>query len=184
MNYEVLKEKYGDALLSRYPIENIRKYTLPKPRTMKWLEPRGAVEIVVEIRGTEIRIINTHLGLTNSEKIIQVKYLLENVVAKGANSNTVLCGDFNFSKRSSFYRQIQDTMKSGAESLSTAGNINTWPCRYPIAGIDHVFFTGNIEITDMRAVNNDLTTAASDHLPLIADFEFKIRTAIENDPRK
>ncbi len=165
---KVKTEKYGDAILSRLPIREVKKHTLPKPGNMKWLETRGAIEITISVNKTQIRIVNTHLGLTAREKQMQIDYILEKILAENNRvENTVLCGDFNFSPKSSYYKKVTeclDCKNSGEMSF------RTWPSRYPLARIDHVFFKGDIEIITAETPRNDLAEMASDHLPIVSCF--------------
>jgi endonuclease/exonuclease/phosphatase family metal-dependent hydrolase len=180
MNYHyhpvlnVKSEKYGDAILSRFPIKSVKTYNLPKPARMKWLEQRGAIKITIKLGPKNITIINTHLGLTAPEKIIQVKYLAQNIV-KNANENyIILCGDFNFSQSSSFHKDLSEFF-SPQDKYPRLKNtkIKTWPCTYPIAAIDHFFYSKNIKLLEINSPKEDLVRIASDHIPLIADFDIQ-----------
>src|SRR4029078_39361 len=71
-------------------------------------EPRGALWAAIEANGTEIQIINTHLGLPPNERMAQPGALLgENWLAPPeCRDPVILLGDFNARRRSVVYRMF------------------------------------------------------------------------------
>ena len=69
-------ECYGNAVLSRYPVELIRTGRLPGVIKNHIVEPRGVIWTVINIAGTKINFLNTHLRLFPLEGIHQTKALL------------------------------------------------------------------------------------------------------------
>src|SRR3974377_1100534 len=67
------EELYGDAILTALPMRLVKAGLLPGS---VGFEPRGALWAAVEANGTEIQIINTHLGLPAYERMAQAKTLL------------------------------------------------------------------------------------------------------------
>jgi endonuclease/exonuclease/phosphatase family metal-dependent hydrolase len=55
--------------------------------------------------------------------------------------------------------------------LGLRPSIKTFPSGFPAIRIDHVFVTQDIRITGVRADVSPLSRMASDHLPLVVDFE-------------
>ena len=47
----------------------------------------------------------------------------------------------------------------------------TFPSRFPVLRIDHLFVSPGIEVHDVSAPFDPLTRVASDHLPLVMDFD-------------
>lgn len=70
---QVEEELYGDAILTALPMRLVKAGPLPGS---VGFEPRGALWAAVEANGTEIQIINTHLGLPAYERMAQAKTLL------------------------------------------------------------------------------------------------------------
>src|ERR1700712_4293920 len=71
----VEEERYGDAILTRYPERLVQVGPLPGHPAIRALEPRGALWVEVEIEGVPVQIINTHLGLVPKEQQIQARHL-------------------------------------------------------------------------------------------------------------
>ena len=69
-------EEYGDAILSRWPMRLRRAAELPTVKERLAFEPRGALWASLDVNGQEIQVINTHLGLSNNERIKQMEALL------------------------------------------------------------------------------------------------------------
>lgn len=72
----VEEELYGDAILTALPERRIKAKGLPLYRRVPGLEPRGALWVEVEVGGTKVQIINTHLGLVPQEQKRQAAALL------------------------------------------------------------------------------------------------------------
>src|SRR3989338_11399146 len=73
---EVAEERYGNAVLSRYPMELVRAMRLPKLESRLNLEPRGAVWVAVKIGDICLQIINAHLSFYGPECRHQAKALI------------------------------------------------------------------------------------------------------------
>ncbi|MBZ0165648.1 MAG: endonuclease/exonuclease/phosphatase family protein, partial [Candidatus Omnitrophica bacterium] len=73
----VREEKYGNAILSRFPMRVIKAQGLPGIPGKSHLEPRGALWVEVRCYGTDIQLINTHLGLSPRERMNQAEDLLK-----------------------------------------------------------------------------------------------------------
>src|SRR5262245_35042168 len=54
---------YGDAVLSRHPMELARAGPLPARPDRPALERRGALWVTVHCGGRAVQVLNTHLGL-------------------------------------------------------------------------------------------------------------------------
>ncbi len=166
---ELDDEKYGDAILSRFPIRLVKADILPFDERNPGKEPRGALWVEADIRGKKLQIINTHLGLTSREREKQINYLLSKqwMGAIPEGRAAILCGDFNFTKRSKLYKSCTQRFKeSGQTSKITA----TYGGKYPIVRLDHIFFTPDIKIKNTITANSKLAQISSDHRPVIAEF--------------
>jgi endonuclease/exonuclease/phosphatase family metal-dependent hydrolase len=169
----VEEERYGDAILTCYPERLIQAAPLPGYGRLPQLEPRGAIWVEVEIDGKPVQIINTHLGLVPREQQIQARYLagpawLEHPRCKGP---AILLGDFNATGASVVYRTLTAHLRA-ARTLARrrTGNM-TFPSQLPVLRIDHLFVSRDIQVKDVFAPLEPMTRLASDHLPLVMDFE-------------
>ena len=170
---KVEEEQYGDAILTSYPERLVKTGPLPGYDRMRALEPRGALWVEVEIEGRPVQIINTHLGLIPREQQIQAHYLagpdwLEHI---DCQAPTILLGDFNATATSVVYRTLTAHLRSARRLSRHKSPTSTFPSPLPVLRIDHVFVSPGIEVHDVTAPFNPLTRVASDHLPLVMDFE-------------
>jgi len=169
------EEKYGDAILSRYPIKLIRAAELPYLDNGIVREPRGAIWVEVQVDGIAVQIINTHLGFTAKEQALQTDELLgpKWLAHPDCHEPVVLLGDFNSMPRSQPCRRITRRLRDVQIELDNHKPRNTWFGRYPVGRIDHVFIGQGLDVLDIDVGTSQLTRVASDHLPLIVDLQIK-----------
>ncbi|MFH0794649.1 MAG: endonuclease/exonuclease/phosphatase family protein, partial [bacterium] len=165
------EEKYGDAILSRYPIRLVRAEGLPnRPRSPDG-EPRGALWVEVSAGGRAVQFVTTHLSLDPRERMLQAGALLGEkwIGSKECRGPVVLCGDFNALPKSPTCRLIQRSLRDAQRELDGHRPKRTWSGRYPVGRIDHVFVGDGIEVLNVEVPRKELTRVASDHLPLIVE---------------
>jgi endonuclease/exonuclease/phosphatase family metal-dependent hydrolase len=163
-------EHYGDAVLSRHPLELVRAGPLPTLPGRPGLERRGAVWVRVQVGSRSIQVINTHLGLLPRERLAQVEALLGPEWLGDARCRPphVVCGDFNAWPGSRAYGWLAQRLRDGQRS-STRGVRATWPARCPLLTLDHVFLSHEFTVHAARIPRTRLTRLASDHLPVIVE---------------
>lgn len=170
---KVEEELYGDAILTSYPEHLIQVGPLPGLPRFQALEPRGALWVCVEIAGRPVQIINTHLGLVPREQQIQARWLagprwLGHPRRAGP---TILLGDFNATATSVVYRTLAAELDPARRLSPRRSPTSTFPSTLPVLRIDHVFVSPHVRVLDVFAPLDTLTRTASDHLPLVMDFE-------------
>ncbi|MDB5426314.1 MAG: hypothetical protein JWR43_289 [Phenylobacterium sp.] len=169
----VEEERYGDAILTCFPERLMQVGPLPGYDRIRALEPRGALWVEVEIEGVPVQIINTHLGLVPREQQIQAAWLagpawLQHPLCQGPK---ILLGDFNATAASVVYRTLVARLKAARGLSPKTSPTSTFPSPLPVLRIDHLFVSPEIKVTDVFAPFSPLTRVASDHLPLVMDFE-------------
>jgi endonuclease/exonuclease/phosphatase family metal-dependent hydrolase len=181
---KVEEELYGDAILTCFPERLIQAAPLPGYGRTSFIEPRGALWIAVDIGGDGgeanwVQIINTHLGLIPREQQAQAVALAGPSWVKHplCKAPAILLGDFNATAASQVYRCLTRDL-TDARHLAPPPRqpTSTFPSGMPVLRIDHVFVTRDIAITGAFAPYDPLTRAASDHLPLVIDFETVARS--------
>jgi endonuclease/exonuclease/phosphatase family metal-dependent hydrolase len=169
----VEKELYGDAILSAYPEKLIQTGPLPGYRRLPQLEPRGALWLEVEIDGRQVQVINTHLGLVPREQQVQAQHLAGPawITHPRCRGPRILLGDFNATGTSVVYRTLTAKLEAARRLAPVRQPTSTFPSQLPVLRIDHVFVSKEIVVRDVFAPFDPLTRVASDHLPLVMDFE-------------
>ncbi len=85
--------RYGDAILSRFPIESVAVHPLPYQFEQ---EPRTAVEVRVTPEGIgPITFVSTHLCHQKVENRVQQTQRIKSLFPKQGGNPTILAGDFN-----------------------------------------------------------------------------------------
>ena len=158
---------FGNAVLSRYPIESSLQLNLSLPRC----EPRGALDVVLTTPGGGLRVIATHLGLRPSERRAQVKLLLA-ALEREQPLPTVLTGDVN-----EWYlwgRPLRWLHRHFKATPSPA----TFPAGRPLFALDRLWTEPAQLLADLRVHASPLARIASDHLPLVARLALPAREMI------
>jgi endonuclease/exonuclease/phosphatase family metal-dependent hydrolase len=175
-NVTLRKGRYGNATLSRWPIQRERNIDL----TIGFLKRRGCQHTRIAVRAPgnrtrRLEVFNLHLGLSARERERQVGLLVR---AKEFSSlpYDVPClvgGDYN-DWRSLLRPLFVDML--GFRS-ATGGNtegerpISTFPSFFPQGALDRIYYRGPLRLAAARRCRLALARIASDHLPVIADFD-------------
>lgn len=170
---KVEEELYGDAILTCYPERLVKAGPLPGYDRIRALEPRGALWLAVEIDGREVQILNTHLGLVPREQQLQAAHLAGPswMDQPAWRQPSILLGDFNATATSIVYRTLAARLQAARRLSPVKRPTSTFPSALPVLRIDHIFVGDGIEVKDVIAPFDPLTRMASDHLPLVMDFE-------------
>jgi len=174
---KVEEELYGDAVLTALPERLIKAAPLPGDARMPRLEPRGALWVAIDVGdGVEVQVINTHLGLAPREQQIQAAALAGDqwLGAPARRDPLILLGDFNATSRTVAYRTLAAKLGDAhAVRAARQGRVATFPTAMPILRIDHAFVSQGIRVVRLAAAVSPLSRLASDHLPLVIDFELE-----------
>jgi len=172
---KVEEEEYGDAILTALPERLLKAAPLPGYPRIPALEPRGALWVAIALAaGVEVQVINTHLGLVPREQQLQAASLAgEDWLGSPLRRDPlILLGDLNATSATVVYRTLAVKL-TDARSLAVRrrGRLATFPSALPMLRIDHVFVSPGIQVREMRVPATPLARQASDHLPLVLDFE-------------
>jgi endonuclease/exonuclease/phosphatase family metal-dependent hydrolase len=169
------EEAYGNCVLSRLPMRLVKKGKLPTlPRAVR-LEPRGALWVAIDLDGQTLQVVNTHLGLRRRERRRQIRALLGEEWLAGCRvpGPIVLCGDLNAWPQSLVWRLCTQTLLDIQTGTADHSPRRTWFGWHPIARIDHIFVSTQLQVLYVDVGDDYLARVASDHHPLFA--ELKIR---------
>ncbi|MBD5781265.1 endonuclease/exonuclease/phosphatase family protein [Pelagicoccus sp. NFK12] len=154
--------KYGNLLLSKWPLAEIEEIDLGIPHR----EPRAAIRALVEHPRQTLDVVATHLGLGRAERALQLAKLVaqwELSRAKQPEAIRVLMGDLNeWLPHSAFLQALQ-----GLFSLPQARL--TFPSVNPTLGLDRILVRPSRLLRSLAPIDTPASRHASDHLPLLAE---------------
>ena len=156
--------QYGNAIVSRYPMQNVR--TIPVDVGVGMAdhhEPRAILAVDFEIDGKMLTVITTHFGLRDDEQDLMMDTLRK--LIQGNPHPVVLLGDFNLRPTSARYAELAAMLKD--TSVDSASPLS-FPSHEPSVKIDYIFTSDSISATNVRTES----VQYSDHLPLLADIEW------------
>jgi endonuclease/exonuclease/phosphatase family metal-dependent hydrolase len=119
--------------------------------------------------GTQIQIINTHLGLTPASRLNQARVLAgpEWLDSPDCRPPVILCGDFNTQPGSTVFKILEGKLVN-VEKLKVNGDTEkTWPSSHPLLSYDHIFISDDLAVEAVLVPADKLSRMASDHLPFI-----------------
>lgn len=155
---------YGNLLVSRYKIKRAQVHTLEK----KWdIEPRNAVDCVIETPLGTLRIIGTHLSLAAWERKNEVPMLIKLVeqVEEEEKSPVFLMGDINewraSSKLLTYLGSVMTELPAG----------RSFPAFFPIFRLDRVWHDSPFVRAKAVVLDDPDVRKLSDHLPLYIEIE-------------
>ena len=172
---QVEEERYGDAILTAAPHRVIKTGALPGLAAIRGLEPRGALWLELVLDGRALQVVNTHLGLIPHEQRAQAAALIGPDWTGAPEAKThpmILLGDFNATPHAQAYRTLAAGFADARLQAPGARRTPTFPSRLPMLAIDHVFLRGSVRAVRVETFAGPLARRASDHLPLVVDFEF------------
>ncbi len=163
--------QFGNAILSRYPLRLLRAGGLPGPGRRG--ETRGALWVELDVEGTRVQVLNTHLGLWPHERLLQARTLRGDrwLGRRDPAVPLIVCGDFNCGPRSPAYRELARGLTDSQLQLHKHRPRNTWFTGFPMARLDHILVSPPLQTCQIQVPSFHLACVASDHFPLVADIE-------------
>ncbi len=157
------RRNYGNALLSRLPVQNVRLHDL----SVDQREPRGAIDVDIRLEtGPPLRVVATHLGLSNAERRAQIAALSTLLATESGSAATFLLGDLNE------WRARSRNLRLLVRHFHPSPAPSTFPARRPLFALDRILAAGVVRIGRIAAHRSDLARIASDHLPVRATFQW------------
>lgn len=162
---------FGQAILSRWPIERDRKVNLPFSFKDRYLKiQRCAVGAQVLINHKKITVFSVHLGVIISpeDRIGQLKAVIGCIPPDA--DRCIIAGDFNTYAR--IHTQAVNSFLNASGFLLATKNTG-WTYKYWYllnhkTALDYIFYKG-MELIKAEKIAN---RSHSDHLPVWADFKY------------
>ena len=166
LNVHLQAGGYGNLLLSRWPFRSHHQIQLTRQNR----KPRGAQLAVIETPTGAVQVVNWHLGLAERERHWQSRRLLEHhLFSEGRQLPQLIVGDFN---------DWRNTLASGPFAVhgfhhltAPISRFRSFPAYLPLGSLDKAFWRGTFTNLSAHVAKRKLARDASDHLPLVVDFE-------------
>jgi endonuclease/exonuclease/phosphatase family metal-dependent hydrolase len=160
---------YGNMTLSRFPVQVCQNYDL----TWRHRERRGCLRTDVAL-GDEavLHVFNVHLGTSFIERRHQARRLLSDEVLNRVERRgpRIVVGDFNEWTRGLTSRLMKDAFEA-VEPSAFLRYARTYPGVLPVLHLDHFYYDSQLFLKNFRLHRSRTALVASDHLPLVAEFE-------------
>ena len=164
-NVKVRDGGYGNLLMSRWPFRSHHQISITRHQK----KPRGAQLAVIETPAGPLHLTHWHLGLAERERDWQTRHVLEHHLFREASRfPSLVVGDFNDWRNKLATGPFE--IHGYRQATSPPSRFRSFPAWMPVWSLDKAFIRGPIEITRAHVVRGRMTRDASDHLPLVIDF--------------
>jgi len=157
---------YGNVTLSRWDFKLVRPIDL----SISGREERGALRTDIDLGRTVLHVFNVHLGTAFRERRKQAARIIDESLLKGIDISgpRVVLGDFNEWMRGLTTALLSEKLQS-VDIGHFLPHRRTYPGVFPLLHLDHIYYTGKVEIVGVELPRTRLSLVASDHLPIVAD---------------
>jgi endonuclease/exonuclease/phosphatase family metal-dependent hydrolase len=149
---------YGNALLTRRRILEVKRHDLSFGRR----EPRGALEVDIEVEGEQVCVLVTHLGLRMAERRFQVHKMLEVLRKLPMHRSIVVLGDMNE------WLPLSRPLRWLHELMGKPTWQRSFPVWLPMFALDRVWVRPRGSLREFSVHRSTLARKASDHFPVKA----------------
>lgn len=151
---------HGNAILVKSPITVVHHDIIHIP----CLEPRGVVTATLGIGGRMVSIFGMHLDLSGLWRVRQARAIAELADAARQHHPTVLMGDLNE------WRAKAGCFREFGRNFSILDPGPSFHAARPIGRLDRIMHCDRLVMRDCGVHRSGLSTTASDHLPIWAEF--------------
>jgi endonuclease/exonuclease/phosphatase family metal-dependent hydrolase len=193
-------KRFGNMVLTRLPVVQVLRHTLPWGARENRNMPRGLLEVVVEGPFGPLRVMTTHLEYSHRElrtpQIEALRSIHEQAAARTAApredgphtyrrtaqpASAILCGDFNMLPDDPMKRAVESPFGSGAPAFVDGWMHLHKAAPHPMSACLHqpsyapphccdYVFVTQDILPRLAEVRYDGETRASDHQPVLARF--------------
>ncbi len=146
---------YGNVLLSRFPIIRFHRIDL----SAHPYEPRGAIDALIRIGGTTVRVLTAHLGLRAIERKFQADMLMQ-TLSSGFQGTVIVLGDFNE------WTLRRAALKRLYSLFGKTKTPRTFPSIFPVFSLDRIMVSPPGSLVEIQVHKSLDIIMASDHLPV------------------
>lgn len=193
------RRRFGNMILSRLPVAQVLRYTLPWEAAATRNMPRLLLEAVVETPSGPLRVMTTHLeyssgklrraqveGIREAHRTACERIVIPREDGPGTYAqfptslSAVLMGDFNMRPDDPVKQRISEPFDNGVPTLVDAWQAANGPESHPVSFCLYEQTNGPPHCCDFMFVSEDLAprigrihyrqdTQASDHQPVLLE---------------
>ena len=159
---------FGNVVLSRFPIRDHSQYDL----SWKTCEPRCIQRVDVAIDDDTLHLYNVHLGTALLERRYQAGRLSAVMHDHRISEPKIVLGDFNEWMKGLATQTLSERLQS-IDLRRHLKRRRTYPGVLPLLHLDHIYYSGKVEVVKLELPRTRLSLIASDHLPLVAELRVR-----------
>ena len=159
---------HGNAILSKHSIH----FSENEDISFSKIERRGLLHAEIKDGNHTLHAFCVHLGLFEKDRSEQIRKLSARIKKLvPSNDALIIAGDFNDWRQSATDLLISGLKVKEAFLETTGKHANTFPSWFPCLPLDRVYYR-NLNCTSVKVLHGNLWKKQSDHLPILAEFEF------------
>ena len=176
-NVKLKRGHYGNAILSRFPLTDVQSIDLTIPLKKRRRALLAHCKLHFDGHQRSLLIGNVHLGLSGFERKTQLRRLLRSEVVQHTQRRTptIIAGDYN-----DVWGELGKRIMLPAGFATVGKSVRTFPAALPMRGLDRVFYRGDLSADHAFASRSKIARQASDHLPLVVDFQLHTDTQVKS----
>jgi endonuclease/exonuclease/phosphatase family metal-dependent hydrolase len=151
---------YGNALLTRHRVLTVRRHDLSLSRR----EPRGALDVELDVHGVTMRVVVTHLGLLPGERRQQIEKIVAMVRETPESEPLALLGDINE------WLPVGRPLRWVHALFGRPPSARSYPSALPVLALDRIWTRPRGSLRSFAAHRSPLARRASDHLPVVGEW--------------
>jgi endonuclease/exonuclease/phosphatase family metal-dependent hydrolase len=158
---------FGNAILTGLPILATHSFQIPNQRErssiLKMPEKRGLFRADLQPEKRGLTVFTTHWSLHANDRIETAAAVANHI--RAVSGPVILCGDFNAVPNSPEMEALLQA--TGLVDAGSAASELTFTSDKPTHRIDYILMSPDIHVNSVEVVH----TQASDHLPVVVDFD-------------
>lgn len=169
-NVHLRRGRYGNAILSRFPFTESHSLDLTIPLKKKRGAQIATCRLAAGGAAVPLHLVNMHLGLVEFEQSVQLRKIMRSrrFAAFPPSDCLVMAGDMN-----DLFGRLGRRLLAPVGFHRAGAGARTFPSFLPMRSFDQIYFRGGLRLEHCYVERNKIAREASDHLPLVADFEIE-----------